>query len=558
MKSAKRTNAPGLSALLMLLVASSIVMTAPNVSAAKSLYLIADIMHETTGTTQPVHVYGIEAGGTLAFQSEHQIPHIMLGAVGMAVDSDSGYLFVTFEGSNDVLLLDTLTMEQAGRVSAEGATDLAGIVYDHRKELLYCVDRGQDKLYVYDWNARARTLSPVPGSPFYLKKAQTFGIALDELAGLLYVANARYTVNVYDTSDWSLADTIGLEGLAISIAVDSANGIMYTGAGYAGDHYLTQYHLATGKQARLRVEPDAGVIGLAVDPDTSLVYMSTGMNNAPGGDNLLVYDAALNLLDTVHIDGSPTGLAIPGLARRPLNLTKTVGGSTANQMGQVSIDEIVTYTLKFDNNDADFDATDILLVDLLPKEVNFVSADDTVSGWYDDASHSFTWSLLELAPGPKISLDLVVQVKQNVPLGAIISNSAIISSNETAPSIVTADAIVVERPLQVQSMHVIPDRIRRTGSSEDIQAVMIMPPGIGRDDIDDVLPMLQPGNVKATRQVVFGTASRSKVIAIFDKAEIVDAITDYGQMTFKVVGKLKSGKSYAGEAIVYMTRFTGN
>jgi uncharacterized repeat protein (TIGR01451 family) len=560
MKNVKRKDVLGLGALSMLLVVANLVMIAPDIAAAKSLYLIADIKQDGTPTnaTQPLHVYDVGADGLLTFRAEQDIPYIMLGAVGIAIDSDSGYLFITYEDSGDILTLDTTTMKDWLRITAPAAQDLAGIVYDHRKGLLYCVDRGKNNLYVYDWDAKLRELSPVERSPFFLTKATAYGIALDELSGLLYVANATDTVTVYDTTDWDQVDTISLDRIAISIAIDSVNGMMYTGAGYAGDRYLTQYHLTTGKETKIRAELDAGVIGLAVDPDTSMVYMSTGLNNEEGGDNLLVYDAALNLVETIPIDGSPTGLVITGKARRPLNLTKSVDGKAPGEVGLIGRGDTVTYTLCFDNNDGDFDATDILLTDLLPAEVDFVSADDSVFGWYDPATHSYTWSLPDLEPGLPVCLGLVVRVQEDTPLGTIVSNSAIISSNETASSMVVLDSIVIERPLEVQSTLISPDRIRRTDNPEDIQAIMILPPGIGKDDVDDVLPVLSPGNVKAIRQIVFGTATRAKVIAIFDKAEILNAIPDYGQMTFRVVGKLKSGRSYAGEAPVYITRFTGN
>jgi hypothetical protein len=35
-------------------------------------------------------------------------------------------------------------------------------------------------------------------------------------------------------------------------------------------------------------------------------------------------------------------------------------------------------------------------------------------------------------------------------------------------------------------------------------------------------------------------------------------VPDNGPVTLKVVGKLKAGRSFYGEATVYITRFTGN
>jgi len=927
---------------------------APGIASGKSLYVIADI-HASADFKEPVHAYDIGVDGTLTFQTQHDIRFSMLGAVGMAIDSDSGYLFITYKRSGDIQLVHAETMTDAGTITAPDASDLAGIVYDHEKKLLYTVDRGDSLLYVYDWDPQNVTLTHVEGSPFTLKRASAYGIALDEVNGLLYVANATDSVTVYSTTDWKLVNTITLSRVAISIAVDVKNGLVYTGGGYAGNMHLTQYDLATGIKREVQVEPDAGVMGLAVDQGTGLVYMSTGSNNAPGGDNLLVYNTALRRIDLVPQIGNPTGLAIPskeigynplnlkktivrgatgsaadGTAyvgpgdtityeirfnndknftatdvsildtlaadvtfvgaqnaegsgqynskahtyhwsypsvppgssavleltvqvhkgvkvgatitnsvtltcketprtttgvsaiamNNALNLTKTIVGGADDQVRGVDANESITYTICFDNNDNDFTVTDVSVVDILPDEVSFVAADDgAASGAYDPATHTYTWSYPLLKPGSSACLGLAVQVNPDVSPGTTITNSAIIDSNETPPATASVDAIlyrdpfdltksivgaadgelkrvaagekityaitfrnkndaplshvsivdtlpkevsfvraraddigvfgrydakthtytwsyaslppaksptsldlvvqvnkdiapgaiiansvtidsdqtrpttasvnaiafykaldlskivigsvvgevefvdvnetvvysvcfdndndaavtnvsivdtlpkevsfvtadgdgvfgqydkkahtfrwsyaslpagsstclelvarvkeglsagqtitntvaissseapstttgvdvvVGESPLQVQELRIVPDVIRRAGESYDVQAIAILPPGIGRDDIKDTLPTLYPGRVRAKRQLVYGTASTAKVIALFDKAELVAAVPDNGPVTLKVVGKLKAGRSFYGEATVYITRFTGN
>jgi hypothetical protein len=91
-----------------------------------------------------------------------------------------------------------------------------------------------------------------------------------------------------------------------------------------------------------------------------------------------------------------------------------------------------------------------------------------------------------------------------------------------------------------------------------VQAVAFLPAGIGREDIKDTLPTLYPGRVRAKQQIVYGTETTAKVIALFDKAELVAAIPENGEVLVKVVGKLKEGRSFFGEATIYITRFTGN
>jgi fimbrial isopeptide formation D2 family protein/uncharacterized repeat protein (TIGR01451 family) len=449
--------------IVLLAIAGIAVLTTAvtKTATAKSLYVIADILGASEDRTQPVQAYDIGVDGTLTFQAQHDIPHSMLGAVGMAIDSDSGYVFITYEASNEIQLLDPITMVDAGRAIAPDAGDLAGIVYDHDKGLLYTVDRRVNSLYVYNWFPESTTLTHVPGSPFILKDATAYGIALDEIDDLLYVANGTNTLTVYRTWDWSLVESITLSRMAISIAVDVRNGFIYTGAGYAGNMYLTQYHLATQTEKEVQVEPDAGVMGLAVDPDTSFVYLDTGKNNAPGGDNLLVYDTALNQIDIVTAIGNPTGLAIPGrdIGYNPLNLKKQVlrgagSGIDNDEIMTVSAGDVFTYGIYFDNNNT-YKVTDVMVVDRLPKEVTFVSADDDgVNGYYDydedTRTQTYIWSYEELPPRSSTLLEITVQVNPNIEAGKIITNSVTINSNETPPTTTSVDVMTTSNALNLK------------------------------------------------------------------------------------------------------------
>jgi len=441
---------------LVLLATIVLFTVAPSNVTAKSLYVIADIKGSSADSTQPVQAYNIESDGSLTFQAEHPVPHRMLGAVGLAIDSDDGYLFITYEASEEIQLINARTMMDAGTTTAPDATNLAGIVYDHKKKLLYCVDRSDSILYVYEWDPKAITLTHVGGSPFRLRRANTFGLALNEIDDLLYVANASDKVTVYNTSDWSLVDTLSLDRIAISVAIDVANGYLYTGGGFAGNMYLTQYHLATGVQAEVQVEPDAGVMGLAVDPDTSLVYLNTGMNNEPGGDNLQVYDTKLNLIDIVHDIGNPAGLAVPGrdIGYNPLNLRKTLVRGSSGNVGSDDIPSVgagatVTYGIHFDNFN-DFTVTDVLVTDRLPEEVLFITADDDgVNGQYNPTTQTYEWLYPSLPPGTSTSLELTVEVNKNVEVGTVITNTATINSNQTAPTTTRLDVVVENNALNL-------------------------------------------------------------------------------------------------------------
>jgi len=461
MKEENRKNVIRSNALLALFAAAILATAVTKTATAKSLYVIADIKGSSADRTQPVQAYDIGVDGTLLFQAQHDIPHSMLGAVGMAIDSDYGYVFITYEASGEIQLIEATTMTDAGTVIAPDATDLAGIVYDHEKSLLYCVDRGKSKLYVYNWWPETATLTHASGSPFTLRNASAYGIALDEIDDLLFVANASNTITVYNTSTWNLVNTISVSRIAISIAVDVTNGLLYTGGGFAGNMFLTQYRLATGIEAEVQVEPDAGVMGLAVDPDTGLIYLSTGTNNAPGGDNLLVYDTALNQIDIITAIGNPTGLAIPGrdIGYNPLNLRKIVlRGATASTVSDeiktVSPGDTLTYGIYFDNKN-DFKVTDISIVDTLPKEVTFVTAsDDGVNGHYDyneqTKVQTYTWTYKELPPGTSTLLEITIKVNKDVEIGKTITNLVTINTNETPPTTTGVDVIIGNNALNLK------------------------------------------------------------------------------------------------------------
>ena len=112
---------------------------------AKSLYVIAN----RKANPQPVQAYDIGLDGTLTFQTELSTPRRLIGAVGMAIDSDAGYLFLTYESTNEILLVDAKKMTtRRDIVTVPNANNLAGIVYDHDKGLLYCVARATRRLFV--------------------------------------------------------------------------------------------------------------------------------------------------------------------------------------------------------------------------------------------------------------------------------------------------------------------------------------------------------------------------------------------------------------------------
>jgi uncharacterized repeat protein (TIGR01451 family) len=426
----------GLIVISLLLVLGG---AATNVTQARSLYVIGSITH---WGPLPVFAYDIGPDGLLTFQAEQGIPYEGGGAVGIAIDWQSEYLFITYEFLNFIHVLDARTMANIGRASAPGAEDLAGIAYDELKGRLYCVDRGSDRLYVYQWNPNTGKLIAEPGSPFTLEGSSAYGIALDEENGLLYTANYSPYVPVYDTTTWSLVETIRVAQPAISIAVDPARGMLYTGAGYVGETHLCQHNLVTDEDKTVQVDPIGGVMGLTVDWATGFIYTTTGLSNRQGGDDLLVYDPSLTLVDSILDIGNPTGIVIPArdLGYNPLRFVKEIVTDSDNDDSQevyVDAGETITYRLCFANTDIARGAT---IVDVLPEQVTFVSADgDGFSGQYDASNHTYSWSLDTISAGSNTCLNLRVRVKEGIPAGTRLRNHATISTSVLPPATVSAD-----------------------------------------------------------------------------------------------------------------------
>ena len=446
--------------LFALVVAGLWMAAAPRAAVAKSLYVIADIHGGWLGT--PINAYNIGADGKLTFQKQYNVPMYGSGAVGLALDSKSKYLFITNEDFGGIVVLDPTTMADPQAVTAPAATNLAGIVYDQSKDLLYCVDRSTPTLYVYQWSAETKMLTAAPGSPFRLAGAMGFGMAVDEVKGELYVGGPMPAVRVYSTSDWHLIRTIPVSHIAISVAVDSVRRYLYLGGGYpvTASYFLTQHDLVTDQERQVTVDPNAGVMGLGVDAQTGFVYVSTGRNNEPGGDDLLVFDTNLKQIDVVEDIGNPTGLVIPSgpVSYNPLRLTKTVktpagyNTATGQDLPQVILGAEFTYTICFDHND--LAVTDVSVVDKLPPEVAFVRATgDGVSGKYDRPTHTYTWLNPPRAGGSTTCLELVCRVEPNTPVGRIFANSVTLRTRQTPPTTTTMEVVTLEAKV-FQPLHV--------------------------------------------------------------------------------------------------------
>ena len=417
---------------------------------AKSLYAIGDI---NAWPDTPFQSFNINPDGTLTFQVQSNLPTRDGGAVGVGflpkvADPDESWLFVTYEFSGVMEMIDGTSMTSVGQVTAPGAVNLAGIVGDRDVNKVYTVDRYTDNLYVYSWDEGTTSLSldaqyDLPGIAGGTIGG-AFGIALDEVNDILYVALNTTDVNYYSTADFNtLAGTITLSRSAIGIAVDVSRGYLYTGAGWYSNEYLGQYNLNTSAEAEVHLGSGVGVMGVTVDPDTGNVYCTSGYSS----DDLRAFDMALNQIDTEPMPGDPTGLCVTGgKGVNPLALDKDDGLGE----GCVNAGANITYDICFDNLNNEYDVHNVTIVDDLPAEINFVSA--TGGGVYDPGTSTVTWDIgTVLALAPQACEQLVVQVDTTTPPLTEITNYATINSDETPVTTVDETTQVCETCLIVSA-----------------------------------------------------------------------------------------------------------
>ncbi len=245
------------------------------------------------------------------------------------------------------------------------------------------------------------------------------------------------------------------------------------------------------------------------------------------------------------------GLAPPQLT----GLTDDSGGLSVYAGAEL------TYAISFSNPATNVAATQISLVDTLPREVSFVSADDQDFGAYDAGTHTFSWRYLLLAPGEEKTVNLVVRVSEKVTPGTVIANSVTIRASEVPSSTARIEVEVHGAPpAEVKgAMYIKPDHIYRhyPKTQTDLMVVVHLPEGIGAGAISNTPLVLTPGNITATGQQIFGTSTQGKVLCFFDVNPILAATQGYGEFALKVTGQFKDGRAFVAQTTITILKFGG-
>lgn len=423
----KKTNAVALCSILLLSTFTVLsVITRPAYAMPKSLYVCSE-HHKRL-----FDAYNVNPDGTVTFQARYTLAYATDPA-GIAIHEGDNTLFITSEFSSGVEMVNATTMTSLGKET--GPSNLAGIDVDDANDIIYAVRRNSDDLYAYDWDPSTRTLTPKAGfNPYDLPGCSgAYGIALDERAGILWVADtAAGVARAYSTTSWTEDATKSFtpSHKPVDIDVDWRRGFVYTvsmsyGAWVppgTGSNLISKFDLAT----RTETTHNMGFqgVGIAVDEVTGLVYLT----GASGNDALSVWDTSSFTLIQMTADlGNPAGICIPEEAGyNKLGLTKDDGLAEDES---ACPGDTITYTICFDNTLNDFAVHNVVLVDDLPAETTLVSASD--GGNYDPITHTVTWNIGVLpARAPQDCVTLVVTVKPNTTPNSTIVNYATINADE--------------------------------------------------------------------------------------------------------------------------------
>lgn len=397
------------------------VLVSTNQTYAKSIYAI------TSHHDFEISVYEV-VGNVLEYQMDDEYPASSSGAVGLALDPESSTLFVSYDGDNRYFsIINAKTMELIEK--KQMGYEFGGLVFDNSRRRLYAARRDTKYICIYNWNPDSRNLLFIEilqldelAGPL----GQIFGISLDETDGMLYVSEGTNKIYMYDTNDdWSYegyfeikVDGNEREAVGIDVYNDGEGSrYLYSGSRPHGEShdYLVRTNIDDPNYAIEVLVGTAGdseeVAGVAVDDDTGLVYVTTFHQD------IRVYtvntEPNLVLLHVEETPGdNPADIVLAGdVQYKPWIIELTKSDDIAEEATAEGGDSI-KYTLCYENNEPNT-ITNVVLIDFLPAEVDFVSAEPSENGTYnsDPNFHTYTWQIGTVEPntGP-FCLDLNVKV----------------------------------------------------------------------------------------------------------------------------------------------------
>jgi hypothetical protein len=283
-------------------------------------------------------------------------------------------------------------------------------------------------------------------------------------------------------------------------------------------------------------------------------YGSLGWSNAGNSDAYIAkYGPAGNLLwiqqlGTSDYDWS-SSVAVDGSGN------VFISGRTYGSLGGTNAGELDAFLVKF-----------AVLESSMP--VADAGEDKTVYAWIDgiaevelDGSGSYD------ADGDELSYLWTWEIGEQVHNANMINPVIELGVGENERTLVVNDGLEDSEPNEVivtvvgpveVDVRVMPRVLNGKGRGRYVLAVMQLPDGIGRDDIDESYGfVLEPGGIDATFWQVLESEGESIIFAMFDRARLIDATegasTGKGGVSgveVNVAGKLVFGEYIYGADVI--------
>jgi predicted outer membrane repeat protein len=98
---------------------------------------------------------------------------------------------------------------------------------------------------------------------------------------------------------------------------------------------------------------------------------------------------------------------------------------------------------------------------------------------------------------------------------------------------------------------IFPQIINRRGKLSEILALVTLPKGIAKEQIDRNRPLLlYPGGIESSRQFVIGHFAGVTIFSSFDKSKLTRAVPENGRVLLTVQGQLRTGQHFCGSDMV--------
>ena len=399
----------------------------------RTVFLIGHISDpESSVDFVPLQAY-IVYGDQLILAETWEVPTRELGAVGLAVDQENEYLFMSFEQDDKVDVFSVKDASYIDRISLAQTQNLCGMVVHQERGHLFVVDRGKPDIFVFDTNNNF-----VLAEHWILPTGEgAWGI--DLLGDLLFVTDAdtAWTNDVrwYDIDTHQEAGHITLPEKATAVVAmedqdNPENGPLLFFTMFDGSldcslspcDLLQKYAIGSAKTDTIVIGKSGK--GISANPAQNLIYVAQGASGVFSDAKVKVLDASnLNLLNEYPLENNwkPTDIVASSIP---------FGGSISKTCpthpdGKIPMGSDVTFRIRIMNR-SDLPLSFVPLQDIYDtSQLTFVSADpapddptnDGQLGW-SDLTVSFG---MNLSPSDKFTVD--VQFQAIEPCSGILSGS---------------------------------------------------------------------------------------------------------------------------------------